>query len=104
MYNILAIDDNETNLFLIKKILYHYLSDCNILTALSGKEGIKIAKEKLPDTILLDICMPEMDGFEVCKILLFSSFGSPKLIFYIKSIKNFFLFKIFSHNNFNILF
>lgn len=69
MYNILAIDDNETNLFLIKKILYHYLSDCNILTALSGKEGIKIAKEKLPDTILLDICMPEMDGFEVCKIL-----------------------------------
>ena len=40
-----------------------------LLTAQSGKEGIKIAKAEKPDTILLDIIMPVMDGYEVCKQL-----------------------------------
>jgi len=40
-----------------------------LLTAQSGKEGIKIAKAEKPDTILLDIIMPIMDGYEVCKQL-----------------------------------
>ena len=69
MKKILAIDDKKLNLKLIESTLNYYIPDCNVLIALSGEEGIKIAKEELPDTILLDIYMPEMDGFEVCRIL-----------------------------------
>ncbi|MCK4406712.1 MAG: response regulator [Bacteroidales bacterium] len=69
MKKILAIDDNKLNLKLIKSTLNYYIPDCRVLIAQSGEEGIKIAKEELPDTILLDIYMPEMDGFEVCRIL-----------------------------------
>jgi PAS domain S-box-containing protein len=69
MKKILVIDDTKLNLILIKKTLNQHISDCNVLIAQSGEEGIKIAKEELPDTILLDIYMPEMDGFEACKIL-----------------------------------
>ena len=69
MKKILAIDDKVLNLRLVKAILNNYIPEYQILTSLSGKEGIKIAKEELPDTILLDIHMPGIDGFEVCKIL-----------------------------------
>ncbi|MCK4638563.1 MAG: response regulator, partial [Bacteroidales bacterium] len=69
MKKILAIDDKKLNLKLIKSTLNYHIPDCHVLIAQSGEEGIKIAKEELPDTILLDIYMPEMDGFEVCKIL-----------------------------------
>lgn len=69
MIKILSIDDKKLNMELIESLLNRYIPDCQVLTAQSGKEGIKIAKEELPDTILLDIYMPEMDGFEVCKIL-----------------------------------
>ncbi|MBI9039266.1 MAG: response regulator [Bacteroidales bacterium] len=69
MKKILAIDDKTLNLRLVKAILNKYIPDCEVITTLSGIEGIKIAKEELPDTILLDIHMPEIDGFKVCKIL-----------------------------------
>ena len=69
MKKILAIDDVYNNLLLIKSILIKKLSGYDILFANSGKEGIEIAKKELPDTILLDIYMPEMDGYEVCSIL-----------------------------------
>ncbi len=69
MKKILAIDDSENNLILMKSILQKKLSDYEILLAKSGIEGIKIAKRELPDTILLDIYMPNMDGYEVCRIL-----------------------------------
>jgi DNA-binding response OmpR family regulator len=46
-----------------------YRPQYRLLTAQSGKEGIKIAKAEKPDTILLDIIMPVMDGYEVCKQL-----------------------------------
>lgn len=69
MKKVLVIDDTNLNLRLVKSTLNKYIPDCQVLMAQSGEEGIKIAKEELPDTILLDIFMPEMDGFEVCKIL-----------------------------------
>lgn len=69
MKKILAIDDNPTNLELIFAILNADFPDCQVLLAQSGSEGIEIAKRELPDTILLDILMPGMDGFEVCDIL-----------------------------------
>ena len=69
MKKILAIDDKKANLTTIKAVIKSYIPDCKVLTAQSGKEGIEIAKNEQPDTILLDIIMPEIDGLEVCKRL-----------------------------------
>lgn len=69
MKKILAIDDVETNLILIKSILDKKLSGCNVLLANSGIEGLEMAKKEIPDTILLDVYMPDLDGFEVCRVL-----------------------------------
>ncbi len=69
MAKILVIDDNNNNLITIKAVLEDLFPQCEILTAKSGVEGINITKEKLPDVILLDIIMPIMDGFDVCKQL-----------------------------------
>jgi PAS domain S-box-containing protein len=69
MKTILAIDDKKDNLITIKAVIQRNIPDCRVLTALSGEEGLRIAKEDQPDTILLDIIMPKMDGYEVCKRL-----------------------------------
>ncbi|MBW2010994.1 MAG: response regulator, partial [Deltaproteobacteria bacterium] len=69
MPKILAIDDKPDNLVTISALLKNLIPHCEIITALSGIEGIGKAKAELPDTILLDIKMPEMDGYEVCKRL-----------------------------------
>lgn len=69
MKKILAIDDNQDNLEYISKILKVDFPKYQVFLSQSGIEGIEIAKRELPDTILLDILMPVMDGFEVCNIL-----------------------------------
>lgn len=66
MKKILVIDDVDTNLKLIKAILYKHLPHDKVFLAKSGMEGLKIAREESPDAILLDIFMPEMNGYEVC--------------------------------------
>ena len=66
---ILAVDDDITNLELFEAILTRYLPDHQVLLAYSGPEAIKIAREELPQTILLDVIMPGMNGFEVCREL-----------------------------------
>lgn len=66
---ILAIDDTQDNLTSIKAILNDAFPDIEVLTAQSGKEGLAIAKAHDPDVILLDIIMPGMDGYAVCKSL-----------------------------------
>ena len=69
MPKILAIDDKKNNLLSISALLENLIPGCDVITALSGEEGIKKAKQELPDTILLDIIMPGMDGFDVCQEL-----------------------------------
>jgi PAS domain S-box-containing protein len=69
MKNILAIDDNEINLVLLSQIFKLYYPDFTFLQATSGKEGIGMALNEKPEVILLDILMPEMNGYEVCEIL-----------------------------------
>lgn len=69
MKKILAIDDQKDNLRTIEAVIETYIPNCKVLTALSGKEGILLAKKEQPDIILLDIIMPETDGYEVCKRL-----------------------------------
>jgi len=64
---VLLVDDNPTNL----QVLRHTLSDidCKILIAKNGQTALAIALEDRPDLILLDIMMPGIDGFEVCRRL-----------------------------------
>ncbi len=69
MPKILAIDDTRDNLISISALLGKLIPDCTVITSDSGAEGIRKAEAEQPDTILLDIRMPEMDGFEVCRSL-----------------------------------
>jgi signal transduction histidine kinase/CheY-like chemotaxis protein len=59
--NILIVDDEKVNLLYLNHILS---SDYTIYTARNGKEAITRANDLLPDLILLDILMPEMDGYQ----------------------------------------
>jgi diguanylate cyclase (GGDEF)-like protein len=67
-YNILCVDDVENNLFVIKNILEN-VNGYTIFTALSGQEAFDIILKHRVDLIMLDIMMPEMDGFEVARLL-----------------------------------
>ncbi|MFW2365259.1 MAG: sigma 54-interacting transcriptional regulator [Desulforhopalus sp.] len=65
--NILIVDDTPENLSVLRQLLTEegYL----VRPALSGEVALKAVKAQIPDLILLDIMMPEMDGYEVCRIL-----------------------------------
>jgi signal transduction histidine kinase/DNA-binding response OmpR family regulator len=64
--SVLIIDDEKINL----AALTHILSpEYTIYTANNGRYGVTLAKENLPDVILLDILMPEMDGYETLSLL-----------------------------------
>ncbi len=69
MTKILAIDDKSDNLISLKAILKDAFPDSVVHTALNGRSGIDIAISENPDVILLDVLMPGMDGFEVCREL-----------------------------------
>ncbi|GJQ25559.1 MAG: two-component system response regulator [Phycisphaerae bacterium] len=63
---ILIVDDNAQNLELLEAYLEE-LPGARVLTATSGQDALaKVASDK-PDLLLLDIMMPKMSGFEVCK-------------------------------------
>jgi len=60
---ILAVDDEIEMLILLEKRLL--ASGYEVFTATNGKEALLIARRELPDLIILDILMPEMDGSEM---------------------------------------
>ena len=62
---VLIIDDNPMNLLLTSKILEN--NKFRTLTAENGKDGIQLIENELPALILLDIIMPDMDGYEICR-------------------------------------
>lgn len=66
---ILAIDDNFDNRITIKALINEAFPTATVLLASSGRDGLKLATAEDPDVILLDVVMPEMDGFEVCQKL-----------------------------------
>jgi putative two-component system response regulator len=64
---ILMVDDNPANLQVLQTILEG--QGCRLLTARDGAGALSVATKEKPDVILLDIMMPDMDGFDVCRNL-----------------------------------
>jgi phosphoserine phosphatase RsbU/P len=64
---ILVVDDNPVNLQLLVRTLHG--SGHRILAAKDGRSAIDIARRARPDLMLLDVMMPELDGFDVCRSL-----------------------------------
>lgn len=64
---ILVVDDDARNVRVLEAMLHAQGHDTH--TASSGKEALQLASEKLPDLILLDVMMPDMNGFEVVEKL-----------------------------------
>ena len=65
-FSVLVVDDEPANIDLLSGILAPFYE---IKVAPSGKVALKIVQKFTPDLILLDVMMPEMDGFEVCRRL-----------------------------------
>lgn len=65
---ILVAEDNKDVSFMICETLRAHIG-CDVIAAMDGKECVTIAGEEEPDVILLDVHMPEMNGFDVCRIL-----------------------------------
>jgi len=63
---VLVVDDNETNIDVLMGILSN---EYEVSVALDGKRALEVVEESVPDIILLDVMMPEMDGLEVCRRL-----------------------------------
>jgi len=66
---ILAIDDNRDNLLTLQAVIAYTVPGSEVLIALDGRQGLELALAEDPDVILLDIVMPGMDGFAVCRKL-----------------------------------
>ncbi len=64
---VLVVDDNEG----LVKLIDRYLTDqaCQVVAAPNGQEGLRLAQELKPDAIVLDVMMPEMDGWELLQRL-----------------------------------
>ena len=63
---LLIVDDAPQNLRLLNGLLR---DNYRVSVAVSGREALELAAARPPDLILLDVSMPEMDGFEVCRRL-----------------------------------
>ncbi len=84
---ILVIDDDPAMTDLLKLLLMPAAAE--VITANSGPEGIRLANEVKPDVITLDLMMPDINGWQVCKairkssaipILILSALDSPGLV------------------------
>jgi len=62
---VLVVDDDEPSLELLQAYLEDV--DCETVPAQDGLEALRIIARKTPDLVLLDVMMPKMSGFEVCK-------------------------------------
>ncbi len=65
-HTVLLVDDNAQNLELLE-VYMEDVPEVRVVTATNGLEALKMVEEESPALILLDIMMPKMSGFEVCK-------------------------------------
>ncbi|GAB1471173.1 hypothetical protein MASR2M66_20510 [Chloroflexota bacterium] len=84
---ILVIDDDTAITELMSMLLKTF--GFEVLTTNNGAEGVKLALETSPNVILLDLMMPDMDGWQVCKsirqsnnipILILSAINDPRMV------------------------
>ncbi len=78
MTTILLVEDDNNQRLLYEQELR--LEGHEITTAIDGKDAIKKVQEQRPDLIIMDICMPEMDGFEAMGMILSKHKGIPTII------------------------
>lgn len=64
---VLVVDDNKAHLLLISKVLI--MEGFQVRTALNAEEAITSLQEKLPDLAIVDVLMPGINGYDLCKIL-----------------------------------
>ena len=62
--SILIIEDNEQNMYMLSYLLKK--EDYEVTKAFNGKDGLELAKNIQPEIILIDIQLPDMDGYEIC--------------------------------------
>ena len=62
-HKVVIVDDTLANIEILYKILQ---GDYDVFFAKNGRDGIRVVQREMPDLILLDIMMPEMDGYQVC--------------------------------------
>ena len=74
---VLAVDDDPRILDLVATILR--LAQVEVATAVDGEAGLALAQVTRPDVVLLDIMMPRMDGYDVCRALKASD-DAPKIV------------------------
>lgn len=65
-FSVLVVDDEPANIDILKDVLAPYYT---VRVAPSGMIALKIVEKNPPDLILLDVMMPQMDGFEVCRVV-----------------------------------
>jgi CheY-like chemotaxis protein len=67
MVRVLVVEDNKDNLMLITDLLT--MLRYEVITALNGLEGVEKATSELPNLILMDLSLPQMDGWEAAKVI-----------------------------------
>jgi two-component system cell cycle response regulator DivK len=67
MSRILIVEDNEKNLKLVRDVLEH--KGHEILVAMTGTEGVRLAREGAPELVLMDIQLPDIDGIAALALI-----------------------------------
>jgi len=71
MKKILIVDDEADIIEILQFVLEAEGFEC--ITAFDGEEGLKLAKEAHPDLIILDVMMPKINGYKICRLLKYDS-------------------------------
>ena len=67
MSTVLIVEDNEKNMKLVRDILRH--QGHHTLEAMTGEEGVRLAREHRPDLVLMDIQLPDIDGITALRLI-----------------------------------
>jgi len=74
MATVLVVEDDDTNRELVTRFLMR--EGYRVLHAVNGRQGVDMALKERPDLILMDLSMPEMDGFEASRAIKTHPFGA----------------------------
>lgn len=74
---VLVVDDEENIIFLLRSALRHFGFD--VVVAADGRSALTTARANRPDLVVLDVMLPDIDGFEVCRRLRADGVDTPVL-------------------------